>query len=202
MNIFDYIENKSNELARMTFPEADEDHIELYDYKIFKLLSHSFDFGTGIVLSLIFGYFFQYLIVLFTFIILRSYAAGYHCDTFKNCYFTTNVLMMVGVLVSKLVLLEPYKIAILILLFGISIIPLCPKPSENSPSRGKEEDRVFRSKYIAYLILLFFVSQALFYFKLFDFGASILGGIFIVAFIVSDFGENSLKNFWLMVDHK
>jgi accessory gene regulator protein AgrB len=84
MNIFKYIENISYKLGLRVanhFHE-DSDGIEETQYGMFAILSFLFEFGTGFIISLIFGYVKYFLVFQITYCFLRSVCGGEHCKTF------------------------------------------------------------------------------------------------------------------------
>ena len=53
MNIFDFIEDTSYDIAKYIGINDSEDEVELYEYSIFMIISNTFTIGTGLILSLI-----------------------------------------------------------------------------------------------------------------------------------------------------
>lgn len=195
MNIFDYIETASHNVALKLGRNEDEEAIELYEYSVFLIMAHIFTMGTGLILSLLFGYLVPYLVSHITFVLLRRGAGGYHCEEFKHCYVTTNMLYIVSSVGAILTQNIPEIMWFLSLLCGIFIMPICPKPSKNSPSRGYSEDIRFRKKYRNSLIFLIILSL-IFINNINIISTSISCGIFIMFFVVSDVGENILNLIW------
>ena len=117
MDIFTYIENKSKDIAKKIGKGEDEEDIEVYEYSIFLILSQLLTNGTGIIISLLLGIFLPYVVCVVTYMILRSFAGGYHCKTFKQCYFTSNILYLLLVALGLTFSYNSW------LLLGIALIP-------------------------------------------------------------------------------
>lgn len=196
MNVFDYIENTSHRIACKIGVNDSEDDIELYEYSIFMILSHIFTSGMGLILSIGFGYLIPYLIINIVFMLLRHGAGGYHCETFRDCFITTNSICLISGISS--ILFQDYATILwyVSLFGGIFIMPICPKPTINTPSRGYKEDIRFRKKYRNSLLILAAISYFMLYNKYILISSSISFGILAVTFIVSDFGEYLLNKIW------
>lgn len=202
MNIFNYIENKSHEIACKLGKNETEEDIELYEYSIFMILSHLLTFGTATILSLVFGYFWNFVIIYISFALLRRGSGGYHCNTFRNCFFTTNILFLITGLISIRIYTNinafNYSMCLwfISLFCGIFIMPVCPKPTINSPSRGYSEDIRFRKKYRNALILLSIISILFIFNNFLWISLSISLGVLIVCFLTSNLGEFLLNFIW------
>ena len=200
MNIFDFIETKSNKLGDKLGECETEEYRAIYRYAIFGLFSQIFTFGIGLILSYLFGVFIPFVLVTLSFVFLRIGGGGYHCSCFKNCFITSMVLFFVGVFIAFLT--SPYPIIMLFIgiFSGIYIMPICPKPSKNSPSRGYKGDIKFRKKYRNTLLFLICSNLLFIYFKLPLYSTSISSGILITSFMISDFGEYIINNVWNFIE--
>lgn len=196
MNIFDGIEKYSHDIAMKIGKDESEDDIELYEYSIFMILSYLFTTLSGLAIAIIFRYAIYYIISHIAFISLRSKAGGYHCDTFKDCFITTNVINISMCALASLSYNVP--LAMIVLSFGVGMImaPNFPKPSVNSPSRGEEEDKRFRKQFIRNLKIISAISFLFAILKLNFISTSISAGILAVCFLSSDIGEHILNSFW------
>ena len=74
MDIFRYIEDISYKLGLKVanYFHEDKDGIEETQYGMFAILSFLFEFGTGLIISLIFGYVKYFLVFQITYCFLRS----------------------------------------------------------------------------------------------------------------------------------
>lgn len=196
MDIFDKIENYSHELALKIGKNDSEDDIELYEYSIFMILSYIFTTSAGLFVSIIFGFTMYYVIEHLTFISLRGKAGGYHCDTFKNCFITTNTIHIIACAIGVLTQKASIVMLIISLLTGIIMSPNFPKPSANSPSRGEEEDERFRKAFVRNLIIISIISLIFICLGLGSVSTTISAGILAVCFLSSEIGESMLNSFW------
>lgn len=193
MSIFKWIEYKSNEIAEKIGKNESQDDIELYKYSIFMIMSETFSFLGGLIFSIMFDCVIPYLIINVVFALLRSGAGGYHCPTFASCFWVCNTLFILFSCLSIL-LVDFYEITfILSVIGGIFIMPVCPKPSEHSPSRGYYEDIRFRKVYRTWLIIFILISVVCSYFGMYMISSYINLSILSVVFIVSQTGERIIR---------
>lgn len=200
MNIFNYIENKSTEIANKIGKEESKEDIEIYEYSIFCILSNAFTNGIGLILALVFNIFVPYIICVFSYMLLRTFAGGYHCKTFEQCFYTSNVLYLVLTFLSIITAHHAAYYLIFAIIGGIVIIPKCPKPSEYSLSRGKIRDKKFRIKYATSMFVLIIISTILIYFELPLFANCISYAILGTVFMISDAGEDILISIWKLIE--
>lgn len=193
MGLFNYIEDLSNRIGKRIGTGDSDDYVEAYQYFVFFLISHTITFGFGLILSFIFRYTVQYIICTLTFMILRRSAGGYHCDTFKKCFFTTNLIMLSSVTISCITLHFPVSIMIFSILFGTIVIENVPRATENSPSRGHLIDMKFKKKYIITLIVYLIIMIVSLFLKQYIICTSVASGITVVSFMVSDCGDKLLN---------
>lgn len=112
----------------------------------------------------------------------------------KNVFFTSNILIILGYFIEQLFLYNLVFAIILSFILGVYILPICPKPSKNSCSRGHSEDIRFRKKYRNTLFILEFIAYICLLNNLWTITASICSSIVIVFFIVSNFGEKIINS--------
>lgn len=201
MDIFDYIEQKSNEIGNKIGEGETEDDKEIYRYAVFGIFSQIFTFGIAFLIAWLLNMFIPFFIVVSSFVLLRIGGGGYHCSCFRDCFITSLTVFFCGTFIAYLTQNYAISMFIISLLLGIYIIPQCPKPSINSPSRGYKEDKKFRYKYIRYFVLLMCFNLIFIYYKHFLFSTAISSGIIISVFMISDIGEYILKNIWDII-HK
>ena len=201
MNIFDYIEKKSKDIAIKIGKNDEKEDIEIYEYAIFSILSSVLTNGVGLILAFVFNIFLPYIVCVISYMILRIFAGGYHCKTFKQCFYTSNILYLI---LTFLAITPQSSIIILVLAFigGCIIIPQCPKPSEYSLSQGKVRDKKFRIKYVISLFVLIIIAIILLCFELQIFANTISYAILGTVFLVSDVGENILTSIWKLIENE
>ena len=196
MSIFNFIENISYEIGNHIGRNDTDDDKELYGYAIFALLSQTFTFGTGFILAYLFGCFVPFLIVVISFIMLRIGGGGYHCSCFRNCYITSLVIFFLGTILSYVGDTAPILMLFIGIFAGIFIFPICPKPSENSPSRGYKGDIKFRKKYRNALLLLIIANLLFIHYNMFLYASAVSCGIIVTSIMISDTGEKIIDGIW------
>lgn len=77
-------------LANKTIPREDK---EIYRYGIQQGLFTLLNFGTTVIIGLVFGLLWESMLFMTAYIPLRSYAGGYHAKTAVRCYFFSIVMM-------------------------------------------------------------------------------------------------------------
>ena len=193
MNIFDFIEDTSYDIAKYIGINDSEDEVELYEYSIFMIFSNTFTIGIGLMLSLLLGYFKYFIISEISFILIRTVAGGSHCETFKKCFFISNIMSIMGSLFA-LFTEDICNITLIMSIFSfILTMPVCPKPSTNSPSRGYFGDIEFRKKMAYRGIILFSISILFLYLDINFISSSISSGLLMVCFALSDTGEKIIE---------
>jgi accessory gene regulator protein AgrB len=193
MSIFDYIEYYSYKIADRIGKGDSEEDIELYRYSVFMITSNAFTSIFGLILSAIFGYMDIYLICLITYALLRTVAGGQHCDTFRSCFYVSNIIMVLCCILAKVTESIPELMCLLAIVIGANTIPTCPKPSTNSPSRGYFEDTRFRKKLAMRFSILIVIDVVLILLGYSLFSTSISAGILVLCFVLTDFGENLIS---------
>ena len=199
MNIFEYIENLSYKLGFKVaqYFHEDQDGIEETQYGMFAILSFLVEFGTGIILSLIFGYFKYFIIFQVIYCFLRSVCGGEHCKTFASCYVVTNIISFVGSVISVLLSCDYRILTIGIMFFflgSVDMYYIIPKPSENSPSRGGADIK-FKRKYIKGTCLLLPLS-CIFAMLNINFASASICSAYIMCYIMlSKYGEKFMNFF-------
>lgn len=137
----------------------------------------------------------QYIIIVFVYTVLRCGMGGFHANTFKNCFIVTNIIFFTATALSCITS-NLYIFFIYISLFlGIWILPYCPKPSKNAPSRGYSEDIRFRKMYRNRFIIFQIINLVCGYFQFYNISISISWAILICWFVTSDFGEGLLNKY-------
>ena len=199
MSIFKWIEDTSVKIAEKIGKGEDQDNIDLYKYSIFMIMSEVFSFFGGLLFAIIFDCVTQYIIINIIFALLRRGAGGYHCPTFASCFWVCTVLFILFSYLSIL-FVDFYEVTFIIsIIGGIFIMPVCPKPSEHSPSRGYYEDIRFRKIYRTWFILFILISIICLYFGLYEISSAISFSILSVVFIVSKTSEKIIRTILRLV---
>jgi accessory gene regulator protein AgrB len=202
MNIFEYIENVSIRIANFIGRGDSEDDIEEYGFSIFLVLSTLLTESAGIAIALIFGYFWYYIICSITFTLLRFRMGGYHCIKFSHCFFTSNILFIIGSVLAILTKNIPEIMWLLSLYCGVLVMPNCPRPSTNSPSRGRTIDSKFQKQYCYTLVLETIISFIFIKLDVLWVSVCISCGILMSVFLVSNIGNKTINYIINMVTAK
>ncbi|MBQ8133639.1 MAG: accessory gene regulator B family protein [Clostridia bacterium] len=118
---------------------VDHDDKELYKYGINRMLMLTLMFISTIFLEIILGGSFQGLIFLVLFILLRSYAGGFHVSKPIGCYILTMMIITTFLLVIKFVEFDRAVLLIVILIADIVIAFLSPIEAKNKPLDSMEK---------------------------------------------------------------
>lgn len=105
-----------------------------------------------IVLGIVFGVFWQGLVFLGLFILLRSYAGGYHADTRARCYIFSLSIISISFFLIKHLEWTRQGYLLAAILSGILIFLLAPVANE-SKSLDAIEIRVYKKKTRCVLLL-------------------------------------------------
>lgn len=218
------IQNKETKKIKIIYQETVKQfekkfqlELELYEYFFYLIISSIFELGVAIILSLIFNYFWSFIIVLLVFLATRGKSAGLHERNFRNCAITTNVIFLIFGLLAKLSQQFYIPMAIVAIFSVIFIMPIVPIPSENAKSRGYEEDTRFRKEY-SYRILFFYLVEILLIYLIIIHGCvipiwkfnidlkllstGISSGLLIISLISSKIGHKIIHGFWDFYENK
>lgn len=199
MDIFKYIEDLSNSLGLKIAKYFNEDKagIEETQYGVFAILSFVFEFGTGLLLSLIFGYFRYFIVFQIVYCFLRSVCGGKHCKTFASCYAVTNIISFVGSVLAFLIASDSRLLMLGIIIFilaSVDMYYIIPKPSENSPSRGSK-DLKFKMRYLKGTCVLILASFVFSFLNADFVSASICSSYIMCYIMLSKHGEEFMDIF-------
>lgn len=199
MNIFKYIETLSYKIGFKIaqYFHEDQNGIEETQYGMFAILSFLFEFGTGLILSIIFGYFKYFIVFQIIYCFLRSVCGGKHCNTFASCYIVTNIISFVGSMISIFICVDIRILILAIIILFLSSVDMyyiIPKPSENSPSRGSK-DLDFKRKYIKGTTILILLSCIFSILNVNFISASICSAYIMCYIMLSKYGEKFMDTF-------
>lgn len=214
MDIFDKIEILSYKLADKTVNKSKDltgeqrkEEKEIWDYFYFMILSQVFTFFFVIFFGIIFNYLFFLIFSMLSFCTLRMKGGGYHCDSFKKCFITTNVSFLIVGLLGKIFYISFSDFYIELFLLSSAgiffIIPSVPLPWGNEESRGYEEDKKFQLQYrdksiqiylIGLIIILLFENFNFVFLKKILIGISF--GLILTTFSSSKIGCKLLEKLW------
>lgn len=193
MGIFYKIEQFSYRLAEKIGRGDSEEDVELYKYSIFMIFSNLFTVGVGLLIADGIGYLSFFVPCVTTYILLRVVGGGQHCETFQDCFITSNIISATCCGIAILTKDCPEIMWVLSVSFALNTIPICPKPSTNSPTRGIKEDLRFRKSFAFRLTVLIIVSLLASLYGARELSSSISSGILVLCFVLSDFGEEVIS---------
>lgn len=145
----------------------DDDKIAFVKYGIELMLLKIIFFGVCLVIGAFMGMFFECVVYLVLFTILRTNAGGYHADTRIRCFIQSMLTMIVAMLVLMYVnTATMIVLAVTAFLSGIAIILLAPVDSENKRLE-KDEIVKFKTRSIVILIAEVIFALIMLYFKIY-----------------------------------
>lgn len=153
---------------------------EIYQYGINRFCNIVLVYTTTLVLGIVFNLLYQSILFLMSFIMLRSFAGGYHASTSIKCYFLTIVTVTSFLLVDKFVVIYKFIWVGLLIMFGIIILVLSPIGTSNKPL-DEIERIIYKKKTIIVWFLEFSVALIFMFFNLCDFHISIVFSHFITS---------------------
>lgn len=145
----------------------DDDKIAVVKYGIELMLLKIIFFGVCLAIGAFMGMFFECVVYLVLFAILRTNAGGYHADTRIRCFIQSMLTMIVAMLVLMYVnTVTMIVLSVTAFLSGIAIILLAPVDSENKRLE-KDEIVKFKTRSIVILIAEIIFALIMLYFKIY-----------------------------------
>jgi len=96
--------------------------------------------ATAIAIGLLLGIFWQIIIFMVCYIVIRQYAGGYHAPTPFRCFVTTTLFVVAAALVIRYVSIPVRLIELLVLVGGLATMYYSPVDNRNKPLDGKEHE--------------------------------------------------------------
>lgn len=129
-------------LSRNVINDSD---YEIYQYGLELLLTSILNLLTLIAIGMIMGMMWQAIIFVFTFIMLRKYAGGYHSSTPLRCYILTCLVILNSLSVMKYIKINIFVYLGLFVFSSIIILTCSPVESANK-KLDKLEKTLYRKK--------------------------------------------------------
>lgn len=134
---------------------------ELYKYGFQQGFILALNFLTSITIGIIFGMFFESILLLAAYMPLRSYAGGHHSDSSEKCYIVSSLIMVIWICLLKFEILPISCCVIMLLISACICLTFAPVESSNKPLDEREQ-KVYRQKSLIILAveicLWFFIS--------------------------------------------
>lgn len=111
----------------------DDEEKEIYRYGMNQILLSLINIITIIMMGILLDMLWQCLVFTFSFMIIRTYAGGYHASTQARCYLLTVSIITATLSVIKYVEINNYICLILLSISSVIILILSPVGSENKP---------------------------------------------------------------------
>lgn len=121
------------------------DKRELYKYGFQQGLILLLNFITSIVIGLIFGKLLESVLILASYIPLRSYAGGHHSDSSEKCYAVSTLITIMWMLIIKFSELSTSCWGIILLIGSVVCFMLSPVENLQKPL-DQEEICVYRKR--------------------------------------------------------
>lgn len=172
---------------------------EVYAYGIEALFSLIYNFIPLLIYGYISNNVMGAVLMYITFSMLRVNGGGQHCHTRGSCFITTQFFYLTSF--SLALLLQDFSGTLIIFSLGagLTLVPIVPKPSKMSPSRGYVIDSTFKERFLEILIILFILSVILNGFGLHAISSSISFGIIAIKILLADKTEDIIEKIWEVI---
>lgn len=124
-------ERIANRLIRKKVIDSEEK--EIYQYGMNQMLLSLINVVTTLIIGILLGMLWQCLLFTFSFMVIRTYAGGYHASTQKKCYLLTTSIIIATLSVIKYVEINNYICLMLLSISSVIILMLSPVGAENKP---------------------------------------------------------------------
>lgn len=124
-----------------------DDDREIYQYGFEQVFSSLLNIATMLLLGIILGKIYQSLVLILSFMALRSYSGGYHANTPLHCYLLTVMSISAALSIMKFITIDRFICLGLLVLSSVVILLLSPIGSQNKPL-GEIEKIIYRKKTI------------------------------------------------------
>ena len=127
------------------------DKSDLYRYGFQYGMILTLNFITSILIGVVFGKVLESIILLATYIPLRSYAGGHHSSSSEKCYIVSSLIMIIWMCLLKFQILST-RCCVIMLISGLIVcIILAPVEDKNKPL-DNDEIQIYRKK--SYIVLI------------------------------------------------
>ena len=111
----------------------DSEEKEIYQYGMYYMLLSLNNVITILIIGDVLDMLWQCLLFTFSFMVIRTYAGGYHASTQRKCYLLTVSIIIATLLVIKYVEINNYICFMLLSVSSGIILMLSPVESKNKP---------------------------------------------------------------------
>ena len=124
-----------------------DDDREIYQYGFEQVFSSLLNIATMLLLGIILGKIYQSLVLILSFMALRSYSGGYHASTSLRCYILTVMSISAALSIMKFIAVNRFICLGLLVLSSVVILLLSPIGTKNKPL-DEIEKIIYRKKTI------------------------------------------------------
>lgn len=124
-----------------------DDDREIYQYGFEQVFSSLLNIATMLLLGIILGKIYQSLVLILSFMALRSYSGDYHANTPLHCYLLTVMSISAALSIMKFITIDRFICLGLLVLSSLIIITLSPIGTANKPL-DEIEKIIYRKKTI------------------------------------------------------
>lgn len=124
-----------------------DDDREIYQYGFEQVFSSLLNIATMLLLGIILGKIYQSLVLILSFMALRSYSGGYHANTPLQCYLLTVMSISAALSIMKFITIDRFICLGLLVLSSVVILLFSPIGTKNKPL-DEIEKIIYRKKTI------------------------------------------------------
>lgn len=150
-------EKIANRIARWSLSEEQENYeeqLEILTYGYVLFLENAYKTLVLLLIAVLTGTIFQTLVIIGSFVIVRSFAGGIHCKSGLGCTACMIMVWVVGLVVARTGLYIPLVLLMLAITIGI-IVSYAPRTTANNPIVNADiRKRKKRGAIISTVILL------------------------------------------------
>lgn len=110
-----------------------QEEYEVYTFGMEQLLMVLADCFTALLIGIVFGAVVEMLFFVGAFVVIRSYAGGYHASTPLRCYLLTTLINIIALSVMKFIKPDIMILIGLLAIASIVILIISPVATENKP---------------------------------------------------------------------
>lgn len=124
----------------------------IYKYGIQQGLSILLNLTTTLSIGIVTGMFWESIVFLAAYVLIRRYAGGFHAKTPVRCYIYSSVMILISLLAIKYLIHSIITSIIIATIGSISICLFAPVEDRNKPLDDKEKT-IYRKKTIIYFLI-------------------------------------------------
>ena len=111
--------------------EEKQKYYEIYLFGIDQMLGNIINILTAMIIGILFGELLRTIIFVTPFMVIRSYAGGYHASSTLRCYILTNIAIIVVLSAMKFITFSSTFLGCLSVMNSMVILILAPVDTEN-----------------------------------------------------------------------